>query len=362
MTSPINLNLLPPRASDFARQWDELFWAQTAVVGAGGLLVYFLLTVFCFKYARKHTGDLKERTEGTPRILGSFKFEFAWTITPLVLFLALFVWGVKLYNTATDIPPDAEEIFVVGKQWMWKIQHPDGQREINELHLPVNTSVKITVVSEDVLHDFGIPAFRSKIDAVPGRYVSTWYHPTQIGEYHIFCDQYCGQGHSQMVGKVYVLSQEDYQSWKEGTYRSKNKQNAVDGSAAWEGEKLFKKLQCITCHNAEGGQRAPNLFGLYGSKVPLSDGTTVTADINYIRESIRKPLAKVHEGWRPIMPAYPPSQLTESEVLAVAAYIKSKKLGDTYPRKVDDSPNQTGAPVDDTPKPQPAPVPGGDKK
>ena len=290
MKSPFSVDFLPPQASGFAKAYDELFWAETFVVGAGGLLVYVLLTVFCFKYARKKTGEI------TPRILGSFKFELAWTVIPLVLFLALFVWGTKLFNEVTDIPPDAPEIFVVGKQWMWKIQHPDGQREMNELHLAVNQPVKVTVVSEDVLHDFGIPAFRSKIDAVPGRYVSTWYHPTQIGVFHIFCDQYCGQGHSQMVGKVHVLSQEDFESWKEGTYRHPGKPNAVDGSAAWEGEKLFKKLQCITCHNGEGGQRAPNLFGLFGSKIPLADGTSVIADTNYIRESIRKPLAKVHEG------------------------------------------------------------------
>jgi cytochrome c oxidase subunit 2 len=160
------------------------------------------------------------------------------------------------------------------------------------------------------------------------------------------------------AGKVYVLNEKDYADWKEGTYRRAGKQNSVDGSAAWEGEKLFKKLQCITCHNGESGQRAPNLFGLYGQKVPLADGKTVTADTDYFRESIRRPLAKVHEGWRPIMPAYPPSQLTESELLAVIAYLKSKKAGDPYPARVDDSPNQTGAPVDETPRPVPAPVPG----
>lgn len=362
MKSPFNVDFLPPQASAFAKAYDELFWAETATITFGGVLVYSLLTIFCFKYAKKRAGSLTTRTDTTPRILGSFKFEFVWTVIPLISFLCLFVWGVKIYNDATAIPSDAPEIFVVGKQWMWKIQHPDGQREMNELHLAVDTPVKVTVVSEDVIHDFGIPAFRSKIDAVPGRYVSTWYHPTQIGVFHIFCDQYCGQGHSQMVGKVHVLSKEDFESWKEGTYRHPGKQNAVDGSAAWEGEKLFKKLQCITCHNGEGGQRAPNLFGLYGSTIPLAGGGTVTADTNYIRESIRKPLAKVHDGWKPIMPAYPNSQLSESEILSVVAYIKSKKLGDTYPRRVDDSPNQTGAPVDDTPKPQPAPAPGSDKK
>jgi cytochrome c oxidase subunit 2 len=339
--------LFPVQASSFAKEWDDLFWFETAIITAGGALVYAMLTYFCFAFAKKPGVR-------TPRILGSMKLEFTWTVIPLILFLVMFVWGVKLFNQATDIPPGAMEVFVVGKQWMWKMQHPDGQREINELHIPVDTDIKITVISEDVIHDFGLPAFRQKIDAVPGRYVSTWFRPTREGEYHIFCDQYCGQGHSQMVGKIYVLSKADYESWKEGTYKSKHKQNPVDGSAAWEGEKLFKKLQCITCHNGEGGQRAPNLFGIYGQKIPLADGKVATADETYLRESIRNPLAKVHEGWRPIMPAYPPSQLSESELLAVVAYIKSKKVGDKYPVRVDDSPNQTGAPVNETPKPPPA--------
>ncbi|MFO0935408.1 MAG: cytochrome c oxidase subunit II [Gemmataceae bacterium] len=362
MKSPFNVDLMPPQASEFAAQYDQFFWYITTVVGCGGTLVYVLLTIFCFKFAKKRPGNLRERTDVTPRILGSFKFELVWTLIPLFFFLSIFTWGTKIYNSVTAIPEDAPEIFVVGKQWMWKIQHPDGQREINELHLAINTPVKVTVVSEDVIHDFGIPAFRSKIDAVPGRYVSTWYKPTLEGEFHIFCDQYCGQGHSQMVGKVYVLSKENFEKWKQGTYRREGKQNSVDGSAAWEGEKLFKKLQCITCHNSEGGQAAPNLFGLYGSTIPLSDGTKVVVDEAYIRESIRKPLAKVHEGWRPIMPAFTQSQLTESELLAVTQYIKSKTRNDSMPRRVDDGPNQIGAPVNDTPKTPPAPVPGGEKK
>lgn len=353
--SPFNVGLFPVAASTFAEQWDHLFWVQTLIFASGGLLVFFLLTLFSFRYSRK---------EGvrTPRILGSAQLEFLWTGIPLIAFLVMFVWGVKLYNVATDIPSDHIEVFVVGKQWMWKMQHETGHREINELHIPVDTNIKISVISEDVIHDFGLPAFRQKIDAVPGRMVSTWFRPTKVGEYHIFCDQYCGQGHSQMVGKVYVLSQKDYEDWKTGTYKSKHKQNPVDGSAAWEGEKLFKKLQCITCHNGEGGQRAPNLFGIFGQKIPLSDGTTVVADTTYLRNSIRNPLSQIHQGWQPIMPAYPASQLSESEILSVIAYIQSKKTGDSYPVRVDDSPNQTGAPVNETPKPQPAPLPGTDKK
>jgi cytochrome c oxidase subunit II len=356
ITSPVGVGFFPQASSDFAEQWDTFFWVQTLIIAAGGAIVFGMLTVFCFRYARK---------EGvaTPRILGSVKLEFLWTVIPLILFLGLFVYGVYLYNVATTIPEDHLEVFVVGKQWMWKIQHKDGGvREINELHVPIDTNIKITVISEDVIHDFGLPAFRQKIDVVPGRYVSTWFRATKEGESHIFCDQYCGQGHSQMVGKVYVLSQANFEAWKEGTYISKKGQNAVDGSAAWEGEKLFKKLHCITCHNGEGGQRAPNLFGIYGSKITLANGELVTADHAYLRNSIRNPLSQIHAGWQPIMPAYPPSQLSESEINSVISYLRSKKLGDTYPVRVDDSPNQTGAPVNETSKPPVAPIPGTDKK
>lgn len=347
--SPVSVSI-PEQASSFAVEYDMLFWFETAIIAFGGLVVFGMLTFFCFKYAKKET------PVQTPRILGSLKLEALWTIIPLILFLVMFAWGVKLYNDVTRIPADSMEIFVVGKQWMWKMQHPTGEREINELHIPINTNIKITVVSEDVIHDFGLPAFRQKIDAVPGRYVSTWFRPTKEGEYHIFCDQYCGQGHSQMVGKVYVLSQEKHIEWKEGTYKSKHKQNPVDGSAAWEGEKLFKKLQCITCHNGEASQKAPNLFGLFGQNVLLSDGKSVPADDTYLRNSIRNPLSQIHSGWAPIMPAYPASQISESEIRAVIAYIKSKKVGDRYPVRVDDGPGQIGAPVTDTPKLPAAPV------
>lgn len=330
--------ILPPTASTFAWEYNLLFWYITLVITFGSLVVYGAMLYCCFAFAQ--TGD---RPRPTPRILGSHKLEIIWTLIPLMFFLSFFVWGVKLYNDQYQAPTDAPEYYVVGKQWMWKLQHPTGQREINELHLPMGRPVRLTGTSEDVIHDFGIPAFRSKMDVVPGRYTTTWYEPTEVGTYHIFCDQYCGQGHSQMVGKVHVLSQDDYQAWLEGTFRVRDGKNPADGSPAWEGSKLFKKLQCNACHNAEPTARAPRLEELHGKPRPIQGGKTVVADDGYLRESIRNPTAKVVDGWKPIMPAYPRSQVSEEELLSVIAYIKSLRYGD-LPTRFEQYPAPVGAP------------------
>jgi cytochrome c oxidase subunit 2 len=322
-----------------------------------------MIVYFCFAFAR---GDGPPRP--TPRILGSNKLEIAWTLVPLFFFLTFFVWGVKVYNDALQAPADAPEYFVVGKQWMWKIQHPDGQREINELHLPVDTTVRITGTSEDVIHDFGVPAFRSKFDVVPGRYVSTWYHPTREGTYHIFCDQYCGMGHSQMVGKVHVLSQADYEDWKRGIYKLDPTKRTTDGSPAWNGMQLFMKLQCNDCHNSSPTARAPQLWGMYGKVRPVQGGRMVTFDDQYIEESIRNPMAKVADGWKPIMPAFPVQKVDPIELRNLVAYIRSLKSAPDMPVPTQRFPAPVGAPTtptQDTPGPAPAPAPkenGGAKK
>lgn len=354
---------LPPQASAFAVDYDRLFWYVTTVIAVGGLAVFGALTYFCFKYAAKPGGK-------SHRLLGSDKIELVWTVIPALFFLSFFAWGTYLFVKGVSHPPaDAPEIFVVGKQWMWKCQHAaTGVREINELHLPVGKPVKLTLTSEDVIHDFGVPAFRNKIDVMPGRYVSTWYLPTVEGVYDLFCDQYCGQGHSQMVGKIHVLSQSDYEDWLNGVRvdagnAATASDRPVDGSPAWEGAKLFLKLNCISCHNnsydAEPGNtntsnRAPNLEGLHGSYVPVQGKGSVLADDGYIRESIRNPMAKVHDGWKPIMPAYPQAKLTEEELFSVVAYIKYLKHG-KLPRRTDKSPAVVGAPV------QPSAAEGGSK-
>ena len=336
---------LPPQASEFAVQSDMLFYYITAVCILGSAVVYGLLAYCCFMFARK---------EGVPskRILGSTKLEFLWTSIPLVFFLSFFVWGVRLYDIAINPPPEAHEreYFVVGKQWMWKIQHPTGQREINELHLPIDTAVKITGTSEDVIHDFGVPAFRSKFDVVPGRYTSAWYKPNKEGTYHLFCDQYCGQGHSQMVGKIHVLSQENYQAWLDGSYRIREGKNPVDGSPSWEGRKLFFKLQCVNCHNKESESRAPSLEAIYKTKRAIQGGTTIMATDDYLRNSIRNPMLHIRDGWKPIMPAYTRSQVTEEELLNVISYIKSLRPGD-LPSRTESTPAPVGAKTQDTQAP-----------
>ena len=345
-----DIALLPTAASEFAKDSDLLFWYINAVCTFGGAVVYLMIFASCFAFARRTPNDK------TPRILGSTKLELAWSAVPMLFFLSFFVWGVKLYNDQVQVPPDAPEYFVAGKQWMWKVQHPDGQREINELHVPVNTTMKITGTSEDVIHDFGIPAFRSKFDVVPGRYTSTWYRPTKEGTYDIYCDQYCGQGHSQMIGKIHVLPQADYLAWKEGTFKSKEGKYVTDGSPAWEGRKLFLKLQCNACHNAESQARAPRLEGMFGTNRPLQGGRMVAFNEDYVRKSIRDPMADVADGWKPIMPAFPISQVDEIELRNLVIYIKSLKPGD-LPTRTEKFPAPLGAP---TAGPSlSAPTPGG---
>lgn len=341
-TSLQNVIMLPAQATEFAIHYDRFFWYITAVITVGASTVFAGLTWFCFVYARKGPDDR------TPRILGSTKIEIIWTAIPAFFFFSFFVWGVKIYNEKITIPNDAPEYFVAGKQWMWKMQHPDGQREINELHIAVGVPIKMTGTSEDVIHDFGIPAFRDKFDVVPGRNISTWYHPIQVGTYNIFCDQYCGQGHSVMVGKVHVMEQGDYARWKEGTIRTKLGQGAVDGSPAWEGRKLFLKMQCNACHNPNESAQAPRLEEMYGKIRPIqpdaSGNRSVRFDEEYIKNSIRNPQKHIAEGWKPIMPAYPVSQLGEIELRNLVAYIKSLKLGD-LPSRTEYAPAPRGAPV-----------------
>ena len=351
--------LIPEAASTLAERWEPLFWFIFVITGAATVLVAVLLTYFCFKYRKRAEG------EETPRILGSHRLELFWTLTPLVIFLFMFGWGVSVYNYALRVPPDAPEIYIVGKRWMWKVQYPTGQREINEIHLLVGQPVKVTITSEDVIHSVGIPAFRIKTDAVPGRYVSTWYHPTKTGTFHLFCDQYCGEGHSRMVGKVHVLDREQYEQWLLGKTAG---DGPLDGSLAWEGRKHFLRLQCSGCHNVGPEQRAPVLEGLYRQRVPLRGGGSVVADEGYIRESILNPNAKVVEGWNypSIMPTYKGrlahGELSEEEVLIrLIAFIKTLGPGQT-PVRTEEFPPPVGAPAPTLEQPEKGPAPGGAEK
>jgi cytochrome c oxidase subunit 2 len=320
--------LFPEQASTLAGRVDALFFFLVAVTGGMALLISVLVIYFAVKYRRRAEG------EATPRIAGSMRLELFWTITPMFIFIIMFVWGASVYTAATRPPEDALEVFAVGKQWMWKFQHPDGQREINELHVPVGRPIKLTLISEDVIHDFFVPAFRTKVDVLPGRYVHTWFEATRAGDFHLFCSQYCGTNHAGMVGWVRVMEPSAYEAWLN---------SKVEGSLALQGRKLFLKLQCITCHSADAHARAPVLEDLYRATVTLSDGRTWLADDAYLRESILYPRAKIVQGWQPIMPTFK-GQVNEEELIQLIAYIKSLQRGQT-PVRTEDFPPPLGAPT-----------------
>lgn len=319
--------LYPEQASTTAERVDALFLFQLAVTTAVGMLVTCLILYFVVRYRRR------AHKIATPRITGWTSIELAWSIIPFFIFMVMFVWGAEIFLDVAQPPPDAMEIFVVGKRWMWKFQHQTGQREINEIHIPVGRPVKLTLTSEDVIHDLFVPAFRTKIDVLPGRYVHTWFQATKAGRYHLFCSQYCGTNHSGMVGWVTVQEPAEYSDWLN---------SHAEGSLALQGRKLFLKLQCVTCHSANAKARAPVLEGLYGQMVSLQDGRRVIADEAYVRESILNPRAKIVAGWEPIMPTFegqladPSADLTQEEALIqLLAYLKSLRPGQTPVRTED---------------------------
>ena len=322
-----NLPLFPSQASEQATEVDQLSFFILAMTGGAGLLVTLLLVVFAAAYRRRSNQDR------TPRITGLPVLEWGWIIVPAMIFAVMFGWGLVVYSQNLRPPPNAHEVFVVGKQWMWKIQHPGGQREINELHLPAGTPVKLTFISEDVIHDFGVPAFRQKVDVIPGRYVSIYYLPTKTGRYHLFCDQYCGTGHSNMVGTIIVQKPDEYATWL---------RDHAEGSPALAGRKLFLKLQCVSCHSADSNARAPVLEALYGRRIALRGGGSVVANASYIRESILFPGNKVVEGFESIMPTFQ-GQVNEEEVIQLIAYIRSLGLNET-PKRNEDFPPPVGTP------------------
>jgi cytochrome c oxidase subunit II len=302
---------IPDQASTIAPQIDALFYFLTAVTAFFTIGIFVAIVYLGLKYRRRP--GVKPVNIPTNATL-----EITWTAIPLVLCLFMFGWAAKLYVQMETPPKDAMEISVVGKQWMWKIQHPEGPREINTLHIPVGKAIKLTMTSQDVIHSFYIPAFRVKQDVVPGRYVNEWFIPTKVGEYHLFCAEYCGAQHSGMIGSVIVMEPSEYQAWLSGT--------TANIPLVLSGEHLFAEKQCNTCH----GQRAPTLAGLYGSTVRLSDGSTVVADENYLRESILQPNAKMVAGYSAIMPTYQ-GQLTEEQITELIAYMKSLKTATTQP-------------------------------
>lgn len=304
----LGIRLLPEQASTIAGPVDALLLFLTAVSAFFAGVIFLTVIVFAIKYRRRSE---KER----PRpIHGSLALEIFWTVIPLGLTMIMFGWGAWLYFIMSRPPADAMEIFVVGKQWMWKLQHPDGQREINELHVPVGRPVKLTMTSEDTIHSFFVPEFRVKKDVVPGRYSTVWFQATKPGEYHLFCTQYCGTSHASMIGRVVVMPQDAFQNWLRG--------GAPGVSLAAAGEKLFQQQGCAACHHAGGTGPAPTLVGIFGKQVKLTTGQAVTADEAYIRESILNPQAKIVAGYPPIMPPFK-GVISEDQLVQLLAYIKS---------------------------------------
>jgi len=301
--------LFPEQASTFAWEVDVLYFYLIAVsvffiVGIVAAIFYFFV-----RYREK------EKFATGEEIHGSIALETVWSIIPFVISMTIFLGGAIIYFNQYRPPADTTEIYVVGKQWMWKIQHGTGQREINELHVPVGRKIKLTMTTEDVLHDFYVPAFRTKMDVIPGRYTTMWFEPTKAGKYHLFCAEYCGLNHSGMGGYVYVMEQRDFDNWLSG---SESGQTPVQA-----GQDLFQnKLGCATCHQGGQNQRGAKLEGVYGTDVKLTNGQIVTADDEYIRNSILNPGGQIVEGYQPIMPTFK-GQVTEEQLVSLVAYIKS---------------------------------------
>jgi cytochrome c oxidase subunit II len=300
--------LFPEGASTFAGEVDALYFFLVGLSVVMSVLIATLVVTFAVKFRRRHADHVGAQVHG------GLMLEIGWTIVPFLITLVIFFWGAKVYFVMANAPAETLNIYVVGKQWMWKVQHTTGQREINQLHVPVGRPVKLIMTSEDVIHNFSIPAMRVKADVIPGRFVQMWFEPTKPGTYRIFCAEYCGTDHSDMTGQVIVMEPNAYQAWLSG--------GAVEGSLASTGEKLFADLACNTCHRPDSRGRGPVLDNLFGHQVQLHDGTVVTADESYVRESILQPAAKITAGFQPVMPAFQ-GLVSEEQLLALIEYVKS---------------------------------------
>jgi cytochrome c oxidase subunit II len=314
-----SLPLFPEQASTFAGRVDALYYYLLSVSGFFVLLIFALIFYFAVKYRRR------SEVEQPRPILGNIALEVIWIVIPFILVMIMFAWGANLYFTAFNPPADALEIFVVGKQWMWKVQHPEGRREINELHVPIGYPVKLTLTSQDVIHSFYVPAFRIKMDAVPGRYTSTWFQASETGTFHLFCAEYCGTAHAGMGGQVVVMKPSEYEQWL--------RSGAPEEPLAAAGARLFQQLGCSGCHSPNSIVRAPPLEGIYGKPVPLQSGHVVLADEGYIRDSILLPQKDVVAGYAPVMPTFQ-GRISEEELMQIIAYIRSLGAGTPEPRKV----------------------------
>jgi cytochrome c oxidase subunit 2 len=301
--------LVPESASTVSWKVDALFFYLSGVTLFFTLLISGTLIFFVIRYRRRTPYEI-------PRpIAGSHKLETVWTVIPFVIAMTMFGWAATIFFEQYRAPQNAIEVYVVGKQWMWKLQHATGQREINQLHVPVGRKVKLIMTSEDVIHDFFVPAFRMKTDVVPGMYTVLWFEATKTGTFHLFCAEYCGMNHSGMIGSVVVMEPRDFDNWLSG--------NTGATTPAAAGQQLYQTLGCASCHGANGeGGRGPTLIGVFGKQTPLASGGTVTADEAYLRESIINPQAKLVAGFGPIMPTFQ-GQVSEDQLVQLLAFIKS---------------------------------------
>jgi len=324
-----NFPLWPDRASTAAGNVDALYIFLLIVSGLMTLLIFTSVIYFAARY-RQQQGVPAEQIEG------SIPLELTWSVIPLGVFLAIFFWGAVVYFKGRTPPRDSTEVYVVAKQWMWKLEHAEGQREINELHVPVGRDVKLIMTSQDVIHSFFVPAFRMKQDVLPGRYTVAWFRATKPGTYHLFCAEYCGTQHSGMIGAIVVQEPAQYEAWMNG---------GSTGPLSVTGEKIFAELGCVTCHRSDTQGRGPNLQGVFGAAVQLDDGRTVTADENYVRESILDPGAKIVKGFKPVMPTFQ-GIVSEEQLNALVAYVKSlSKPGAPGPKTADAASKDSKAPT-----------------
>jgi cytochrome c oxidase subunit 2 len=306
--------LFPEQASTMASRVDALYFFLIGLTVFFSLLIAGLIVAYAIKFRRRSPDSIGAR------IHGGLMLEITWSVIPFIIVMGIFVWGASVFFAMSRPPDETLNVYVVGKQWMWKFQHLDGQREINELHVPVGRAVKLIMTSEDVIHDVFVPAFRVKADVIPGRYTHLWFEPTKPGTYHLFCAEYCGTKHSGMVGQIVVMEQNDYQSWLSG--------GTGEGSLASAGQKLFADLACNTCHRPDAQGRGPVLQNLFGKTVELNTGERVVVDEAYVRESILNPQAKITLGFQPIMPTFQ-GLVTEEGLLELIEYVKSLKQDTT---------------------------------
>ena len=301
--------LFPEQASTIAPEVDALYFFILGVTAFFALLVVVLVVYFAIKY-KDETG----LQVGAP-ITGSVPLEIGWSLIPFLVAIVIFGWSTVVFFKIVRPPDETLEIYATGKRWMWRFQHIDGQREINTLHVPLGRAIKVTFTSEDVLHSLYFPSFRVKADAIPGRYSAVWFTPTKVGDYHIFCAEYCGTRHSGMIGTVSVMEANDYQAWLSGG-------GVTGGSMQARGAQLFQDLACNTCHLSDGRGRGPSLQGVFGSQVKLANGQTVVADENYIPESILTPQSKLVDGYQPLMPTFQ-GLVNEDGVASLVEHVKS---------------------------------------